>query len=117
MLYALTCECYTAHFLSGTQSPVRGLVFASATLLAVNFAGLTGYYAFVSLRNAGMGVTVWELENEMMTRLVYDNGLCGNLEDVCGSHWCLWCLPVLPWTGKSNEEIASHYQTYTPELL
>jgi hypothetical protein len=114
-LYTIICGYYAFGFIVNPKNPIRGLIFTSFSLLGLNFAGLTGYYGFMSIWNAMMGVTNWEVENEMLTGIVYDRGICRNFEDVCGTRlsWYLWCFPVSPWSEQSNDELASHYRRYS----
>lgn len=117
MSYSFICGYYGSRFLVSKEHPIRFLIFCFVTLLAVNFGSLTGYYVFVSIRNALKGVTTWELEHEMMRGIVLDVWSFRNLEDICGSEWYLWCFPVSPWSGLSNEDISRHYERYPRVLI
>jgi hypothetical protein len=109
--FVFICGSFTIGRFRTKKWPLVTLFLAIFSVLALNFALMTGYFGFTSLCNAVRGITEWEIFKEIPVGR-FDGGLCRNLEDVCGTRSCQWFCPTSPWKGLTNEDLISHYVSY-----
>jgi hypothetical protein len=110
--FAVSAGALAVRLFQSRKRPGIALLLSLFLVLAVNFASMNGYFAFVAIKNSLRGVTDWELTNEKMTIVAYDRGKCTNLADVCGPLSIEWCCPTSPWSGLSAQELSMAYVPY-----
>lgn len=76
---------------------------------------LFGVFATVisQVHHVIFNVTSWEEWNDISSNK-YSKDCIRNFEDICGSskHWCLWLIPVSPFSKYTNEELVENYLPY-----
>jgi hypothetical protein len=115
-LYFVLFVVYVArHFVrvfTGTVSlasfalAASGLAAGACALANISFVCAAVCAAFANR-------TTWE-QWKGIDAAKFDRGIKTNLEDVCGTaaRWWTWPLPMSPWKGKSNAELAAPYVSY-----
>ncbi|KAH0794014.1 DHHC zinc finger domain containing protein [Histomonas meleagridis] len=113
LLYAIWSIRIIIPCFSNVNFPICFFFVIIMLVVAIAFCSMMVSFLIPTIYNSSQNRTRWEMWNQIPPNAFRKETCRENMDEFCGNGplW-RWACPVLPFPGKSTEELAEGYQTY-----